>query len=117
MNDSGSCLLHCCCCLLSNFRNHIDWIMSAIIAEQAHHVSASRKPEPFAARRPIWKLHSGSRTSCRSTCESYGHRNAVEDTPGQSRYVCRPTPPAGQSSTRIGWAAYQAGFPHIPALL
>jgi hypothetical protein len=65
---------------------------------------------------PIWKPHGGvggkaaAATSCRSVCEAYGHRKAVEDTPGQSRFVCRPSPPPGQSSTRIGWAAFQEGI-------
>lgn len=74
-----------------------------------HRYSYSGCPAPVWLNIRALGHRSAAMTTCQSVCAA-SRRAAVEDVPGQGRYVCRPNPAHSDSSIRIGWSGYQNGY-------
>lgn len=89
-----------------------NWHCTSRLADHMTTLNTPPMKAHFHSRRPAWLHNTGAGgrrqrdTTCKAFCSAQG-RSAVEDHPGQGRYVCRPRPNKALHTIRMGWTGFE----------
>jgi hypothetical protein len=93
--------------LVARLVDHQPTLITPMMKAQSSHLFTH-----VPSRRPAWLHNTGAGgrrqrdTTCKAFCSAQG-RSAVEDHPGQGRYVCRPRPNKALHTIRMGWTGFE----------